>query len=62
MFYLKDSKYNTAVLEDALKEALRLGPVFSPVRFTLSRIRFAVTTTTILDTILCLISNYNSKG
>jgi hypothetical protein len=61
-FYLGDGKYNAAVLEDALKEALGLGPIFGPVRLRPSGMRFAVTATTISDATLCLMSNYNGEG
>lgn len=61
-FYLEDGKYNAAVLEEALKEALGLGPIFSPARLGPSGMRFAVTATTISDATLCLISNYNGEG
>jgi hypothetical protein len=49
------------VLEEALKEALELDRVFDSIKSRPSRIKFIVTTTMILDAILCLISNYNSK-
>ncbi|XMA20786.1 hypothetical protein WAI453_013577 [Rhynchosporium graminicola] len=58
-FYLEDSKYNSSVLEDALKKALGLDPAFGSVGLRTSGMRFAVTTTTITDATLCLISNYN---
>jgi hypothetical protein len=61
-FYIEDGKYNATVLEDALKEALGLGPMFGPTRFGPSGMRFAVTATTISDATLCLISNYNGEG
>jgi hypothetical protein len=61
-FYLEDGKYNATVLEDALKEALGLDPMFGPTRFGPSGMRFAVTATTISDATLCLISNYNGEG
>ena len=61
-FFLRDGKYNAAVLEDALKEALGLGPIFGPVRLGPSGMKFAVTATTISDATLCLISNYNGEG
>jgi hypothetical protein len=49
------------VLEEALKEALRLDRVFNSIKSRPSGIKFIVTIITILNTILCLISNYNSK-
>ncbi|KAH6675990.1 acyl transferase/acyl hydrolase/lysophospholipase [Halenospora varia] len=61
-FYLEDGKYNASVLEDALKEALGLGPLFGPARLGPSGMRYAVTATTISDATLCLISNYNGEG
>ncbi|KAH6662700.1 hypothetical protein B0J14DRAFT_570857 [Halenospora varia] len=61
-FYLEDGKYNASVLEDALKEALGLGPLFGPARLGPSGMRYAVTATMISDATLCLISNYNGKG
>ena len=60
--YLEDGKYKAGVLEDALKEALGLGPIFGPMRSGASGMRFAVTATTISDATLCLISNYNGEG
>ena len=61
-FYLEDGKYNAVVLEHALKDALGLDPIFGPVTSGPSGVRFAVTTTTISDATLCLISNYNGEG
>ena len=49
------------MLEDALKEALGLGPIFGPVKSGPSGMRFAVTATTISDAALCIISNYNGE-
>jgi len=49
-------------LEEALKEAFGLGPVFDSPKSQPSGMKFAVTATTILDATLCLISNYNGKG
>ncbi|KAH9204666.1 acyl transferase/acyl hydrolase/lysophospholipase [Leptodontidium sp. 2 PMI_412] len=61
-FYLEDGKYKAAVLEDALKEALGLDPVFGPTSLGSSGMKYAVTATTISDATLCLISNYNGEG
>lgn len=55
-FYREDGKYDVAILEDALKEALGLGPTFGPRS---SGMKYAATATTISDATLCLISNYN---
>jgi hypothetical protein len=60
-FYREDGKYNAAVLEDALKDALGQGPLFGPVTLESSGTRYAVTATTISDATLCLISNYNGQ-
>jgi hypothetical protein len=60
--YLADGGYDAVILEKALKEALGLGRVFNSEKLRLSGIKFAVIATTILDAILCLISNYNSNG
>jgi hypothetical protein len=60
-FYREDGKYNAAVLEDALKDALGSGPLFGPVTLGSSGVRYAVTATTISDATLCLISNYNGE-
>jgi hypothetical protein len=50
------------VLEEALKEVFRLGPVFDSLKSRLLGMKFTVTATMITDTMLCLILNYNSKG
>ena len=62
VFYCEDDKYNTTVLEDVLKKALRLGLIFGPIRSRLSGMKFVVTITIISNVTLCLISNYNSKS
>lgn len=49
-------------MEDALKEALGLDPVFGPTSLGSSGMKYAVTATTISDATLCLISNYNGEG
>jgi len=50
------------VLEEALKEALGLGPILTPVTSRPSGMKFGVTATTISDATLCLITNYNGDG
>jgi hypothetical protein len=45
-----------------MKEALGLDPIFTPLKSRSSGIKFVVTITTISDTTLYLMSNYNSKG
>jgi len=50
------------ILEEALKEAFGLGPVFNSLILRLLGMKFVVIVTIIIDTILYLISNYNSKG
>ncbi|KAG0645016.1 Intracellular membrane-associated calcium-independent phospholipase A2 gamma [Hyphodiscus hymeniophilus] len=61
-FYLEDGKYDATVLEDALKEALGPGSIFSSVGLRPSGVKFAVTATTISDATLCLITNYNGES
>ena len=45
-----------------MKEALGLDLIFTPLRSRSSGIKFVVTATTISDTTLCLMSNYNGEG
>jgi hypothetical protein len=61
-FYLADGKYDATVLEESLKEAFGLGPVFDSPKSRPSGMKFAVTATTISDATLCLISNYNGES
>lgn len=61
-FYFEDGKYDATLLEDVMKEALGLDPIFSPLKSRSSGIKFAVTATTISDATLCLMSNYNGEG
>ena len=61
-FYLEDGKYDATLLEETLKEALGLGPIFNSVKSRPSGMKFAVTATTISDATLCLITNYNGEG
>jgi hypothetical protein len=60
-FYLEDGRYDAGYLEDVLKEALGLGPIFTPLKSRTSGVKFAVTATTISDATLCLMSNYNGE-
>jgi hypothetical protein len=59
-YYVEDGKYDTSVLESALQEAIGWEPLFGPAT-RVSGMKFAVTTTTISDATLCLISNYNGE-
>lgn len=61
-FYLEDGRYDAAVLEGVLQEALGLSPIFAPQKSRTSGIKYAVTATTIADATLCLMSNYNGEG
>ena len=61
-YYLEDGKYDASLLDETLKEALGLGPIFDSVEGRPSGVKFAVTATTISDATLCLISNYNGQG
>jgi hypothetical protein len=61
-YYVEDGKYDTSILESALQEALGSDPLFGPTISRVSGMKFAVTTTTISDATLCLISNYNGEG
>jgi hypothetical protein len=61
-FYFEDGKYDATLLEDTMKKALGLSPIFDSVDGRPSGMRFAVTATTISDATLCLISNYNGEG
>jgi hypothetical protein len=61
-FYHEDGKYDAAVLEETLKEALGLGSILTPVTSRPLGMKFGVTATTISDATLCLITNYNGDG
>lgn len=57
-----DGRHDEEEVEETLKEALGLGPMLDSVQSGPSGMKFAVTTTTISDATLCLISNYHGEG
>lgn len=50
------------MLEDIIKKALSLSPIFSIVKLRPSRVKFTITTIIISNATLYLILNYNGKG
>ena len=61
-YFFADERYEAAILEKFLKEALGTSPMFDSIESRPSGMKYAVTATTISDATLCLISNYLVDG